>query len=77
MKIAVCVKQVPDSWAEKKMSGGVLDRASVDAVLNDLDEYDVVEEEIEIEKVNFKNLKEFRRKMMEKFAEYEKLEQMN
>ena len=26
MKIAVCVKQVPDSWAEKKMSGGVLDR---------------------------------------------------
>ena len=41
MKIAVCVKQVPDSWAEKKMSGGVLDRASVDAVLNDLDEYAV------------------------------------
>ena len=43
MKIAVCVKQVPDSWAEKKMSGGVLDRASVDAVLNDLDEYAVEE----------------------------------
>jgi len=41
MKIAVCVKQVPDSWAEKKLSGGVLDRASVDAVLNDLDEYAV------------------------------------
>ncbi len=39
MKIAVCVKQVPDSWAEKKMAGGVLDRAGVDAVLNDLDEY--------------------------------------
>jgi electron transfer flavoprotein beta subunit len=43
MKIAVCVKQVPDSWAEKKMAGGVLDRASVDAVLNDLDEYAVEE----------------------------------
>lgn len=43
MKIAVCVKQVPDSWAEKKMNGGVLDRAGVDAVLNDLDEYAVEE----------------------------------
>lgn len=43
MNIAVCVKQVPDSWAEKKMSGGVLDRQGVDAVLNDLDEYAVEE----------------------------------
>ncbi len=43
MKIAVCVKQVPDSWSEKKMVGGVLDRESVDAVLNDLDEYAVEE----------------------------------
>ena len=43
MKIAVCVKQVPDSWAEKKMVNGVLDRKSVDAVLNDLDEYAVEE----------------------------------
>ena len=42
MKIAVCVKQVPDSWAEKKMSAdGRLDRAGVDAVFNDLDEYAV------------------------------------
>jgi len=39
----VCVKQVPDSWAEKKMVGGVLDSESVDAVLNDLDEYAVEE----------------------------------
>lgn len=43
MKIAICVKQVPDSWAEKKMVGGVLDRAGVDAVLNDLDEYAIEE----------------------------------
>jgi electron transfer flavoprotein beta subunit len=43
MNIAVCVKQVPDSWAEKKMNGGVLDRQGVDAVLNDLDEYAVEE----------------------------------
>ena len=44
MKIAVCVKQVPDSWAEKKMgANGFLDRESVDAVLNDLDEYAVEE----------------------------------
>jgi len=42
MKIAVCVKQVPDSWAQKTMSAdGRLDRAGVDAVLNDLDEYAV------------------------------------
>jgi electron transfer flavoprotein beta subunit len=43
MRIAVCVKQVPDSWAEKKMVNGVLDREGVDAVLNDLDEYAVEE----------------------------------
>jgi electron transfer flavoprotein beta subunit len=51
MKIAVCVKQVPDSWAEKKMSGGVLDRGGVDAVLNDLDEY-AVEEALRIVEAN-------------------------
>ncbi len=43
MKIAVCVKQVPDSWAEKKMLNGRLDRVNVDAVLNDLDEYAIEE----------------------------------
>ena len=43
MKIAFCVKQVPDSWAEKKMVNGLLDRAGVDAVLNDLDEYAIEE----------------------------------
>ena len=44
MKILVCVKQVPDSWAEKKLtSAKVLDRESADAVLNDLDEYAVEE----------------------------------
>ena len=43
MKIAICVKQVPDSWAEKKMVNGLLDRESVDAVLNDLDEYAIEE----------------------------------
>jgi electron transfer flavoprotein beta subunit len=47
MKIAVCVKQVPDSWAEKKMVGGRLDREAADAVLNDLDEY-AVEEALKI-----------------------------
>ncbi len=43
MKIAVCVKQVPDSWAQKTMINGLLDREGVDAVLNDLDEYAVEE----------------------------------
>lgn len=51
MKIAVCVKQVPDSWAEKKMNGQVLDRAGVDAVLNDLDEY-AVESALQIVEAN-------------------------
>jgi electron transfer flavoprotein beta subunit len=43
MKIVVCIKQVPDSWADKKLQDGdsTLDRASVDRVLNELDEYAV------------------------------------
>jgi len=43
MKILVCIKQVPDSWADKKLSpeDSTLDRASVDRVLNELDEYAV------------------------------------
>lgn len=41
MRIAVCVKQVPDSYAEKRMVDGRIDRAAADRVLNDLDEYAV------------------------------------
>jgi electron transfer flavoprotein beta subunit len=43
VKIAVCVKQVPDTWAEKKLrsSDSRLDRESADGVLNELDEYAV------------------------------------
>jgi electron transfer flavoprotein beta subunit len=43
VNVVVCIKQVPDSWAEKQLSTAdlTLDRASVDAVLNDLDEYAV------------------------------------
>ncbi|HTY71774.1 MAG TPA: electron transfer flavoprotein subunit beta/FixA family protein [Actinomycetes bacterium] len=43
MDVVVCIKQVPDSWAEKQLSPGdlTLDRASAEAVLNDLDEYAV------------------------------------
>ena len=43
MKICVCVKQVPDSWAEKKLSASdkTLDRAAADRVVNELDEYAV------------------------------------
>jgi len=45
MNIVVCVKQVPDSWAEKKLdpADNTLDRASADAVMNELDEYAVEE----------------------------------
>jgi len=45
MNIVVCVKQVPDSWAEKRLrpDDRTLDRESVDAVMNELDEYAVEE----------------------------------
>ncbi|HEV8024191.1 MAG TPA: electron transfer flavoprotein subunit beta/FixA family protein [Candidatus Nanopelagicales bacterium] len=49
MKIAVCVKQVPDTWAEKALrpADSTLDRESADGVLNELDEY-AVEEALQI-----------------------------
>jgi electron transfer flavoprotein beta subunit len=45
MNIAVCVKQVPDTWAEKRLrdSDSTLDREAADGVLNELDEYAVEE----------------------------------
>ena len=45
MKIAVCVKQVPDTWAEKTLRAGdsTLDREAADGVMNELDEYAVEE----------------------------------
>jgi electron transfer flavoprotein beta subunit len=40
MKLAVLVKQVPDTWSERKLNpaDGVLDRAASDAVLDEIDE---------------------------------------
>jgi electron transfer flavoprotein beta subunit len=45
MNIVVCVKQVPDTWAEKKLSpvDKTVDRENVDGVMNELDEYAVEE----------------------------------
>jgi electron transfer flavoprotein beta subunit len=45
MNIVVCVKQVPDTWAERKLRPGdaTLDRASVDGLINELDEYAIEE----------------------------------
>ena len=50
MKIVVCVKQVPDSWAEKKLNSAdnTLDRDAVDAVVNELDEF-AIEEALQIQ----------------------------
>jgi len=50
MKIVVCVKQVPDSWAEKKLNpaDNTLDRDAVDAVVNELDEF-AIEEALQIQ----------------------------
>ena len=48
MNIVVCVKQVPDTWAVKKLgSDNTVDRESVDGVMNELDEY-AVEEALKI-----------------------------
>jgi electron transfer flavoprotein beta subunit len=45
MNIVVCVKQVPDTWAERNLreQDSRLDRASVDGVINELDEYAIEE----------------------------------
>ncbi|HEY9390176.1 MAG TPA: electron transfer flavoprotein subunit beta/FixA family protein [Mycobacteriales bacterium] len=45
MNIVVLVKQVPDTWAERRLTDTdkTLDRDSVDAVINELDEYAVEE----------------------------------
>ncbi len=45
MNIVVLVKQVPDTWAERRLteSDKTLDRESVDAVMNEIDEYAVEE----------------------------------
>lgn len=45
MNIVVCVKQVPDTWAERtlRQDDSRLDRASVDGVINELDEYAIEE----------------------------------
>jgi electron transfer flavoprotein beta subunit len=50
MDIVVCVKQVPDSWAEKRLSptDRTLDRDSAEAVMNELDEF-AVEEALRIQ----------------------------
>jgi electron transfer flavoprotein beta subunit len=50
MNIVVCVKQVPDTWAEKRLSPDdkTVDREGVDAVMNELDEY-AVEEALRIQ----------------------------
>jgi electron transfer flavoprotein beta subunit len=45
MNIVVCVKQVPDTWAERKLQpdDSTLDRESVDGLINELDEYAIEE----------------------------------
>jgi len=49
MNIVVCVKQVPDTWSEKKLAAddATLDRAATDPVMNEMDEY-AVEEALKI-----------------------------
>jgi electron transfer flavoprotein beta subunit len=53
VNIVVLVKQVPDTWAERKLSDTdkTLDRASVDVVMNEIDEY-AVEEALKIKEAS-------------------------
>jgi electron transfer flavoprotein beta subunit len=53
MNIVVCVKQVPDSWAEKKLSDSdkTVDREGVEGVMNELDEY-AIEEALRLKEVH-------------------------
>jgi electron transfer flavoprotein beta subunit len=53
MNIVVCVKQVPDTWAEKKLSDSdkTVDREGVEGVMNELDEY-AVEEALKIKEAH-------------------------
>ena len=53
LNIIVCIKQVPDTWSEKKLrpADKTLDRASVDPVMNELDEY-AVEEALQLVEAN-------------------------
>ena len=45
MNIVVCIKQVPDTWSEKKLdpADNTLDRGATDPVMNEMDEYAVEE----------------------------------
>ncbi len=45
MNIVVCVKQVPDTWSERKLQAAdsTLDRDAADALINELDEYAIEE----------------------------------
>ncbi len=49
MNIVVCVKQVPDTAADRKLKSGdaTLDREAVDGLINELDEY-AIEEALQI-----------------------------
>ncbi|HEY5051643.1 MAG TPA: electron transfer flavoprotein subunit beta/FixA family protein [Acidothermaceae bacterium] len=53
MRIVVCVKQVPDTWSEKRLDPAdqTLDRAAADGVIDELDTY-AVEEALRIKEAN-------------------------
>jgi electron transfer flavoprotein beta subunit len=53
MNIVVCVKQVPDTWAEKKLTepDRTVDRDGVEGVMNELDEY-AVEQALQLKEAN-------------------------
>ena len=53
MNIVVCVKQVPDTWSEKKLdpADNTLARGATDPVMNEMDEY-AVEEALKLQEAH-------------------------
>ena len=53
LRIVVCVKQVPDTWSEKRLdpTDQTLDRAAADGVIDELDTY-AVEEALRVKEAN-------------------------
>jgi electron transfer flavoprotein beta subunit len=53
MNMVVCVRQVPNTWAERKLKPGdaTLARQPVDGLINELDEY-AIEEALQIKEAH-------------------------
>ena len=62
MNIVVCMKQVPDTWAERTLRAedSRLDRAAADGVINELDEYAIEEGDRKSTRLNSSHIQKSR-----------------